>query len=216
MGPVSAASSFSSGVDCRALGSFFAGAMAVDGLAGGYGGNDAVSGRGLRKLGLGFEGSSPHWTAAFQRTKSWRRWMVLALALAALAARGSRDRFGSCDGGQSEAGLGEGGGWRAQHGWAETGQTRDVVSAQRRGGRASEEGRLGQRRMSWSREMLHGICRPAAQSRAPFTGGRCQRKRTPHASATRLGLGPSCRPRHLPPVCERSFPAFDSATRPNG
>lgn len=110
--------------------------------------NDAVSGRAIRSRGRSGRGSSPHWTAAFRRTKSWRRWVVLARRCAALAARGSRVRFGCCDGVDRQAGRGEGGRGRAQHGWAEVEQTRDVsmrnhLTAER-SAREDEEGRLGQ------------------------------------------------------------------------
>lgn len=86
------------------------------------------------------EERSPHWSAACQRTSSWRRWMVLARWCAALAARGSRFRLGSGEEVYAAAGLGEDGVRRRQHGRGKRETRGDTQAAHGERAREGEEG----------------------------------------------------------------------------
>ena len=160
MGLVSAASSFSSGVGCGALGSFFVGATAVDGLAGGC---DAVSETQR-------QGSGGGALTALERSLP-KNELMAALDGAGAVVRcarcsgqqvPSRERRGSICGGRAGRGRGQ-----ASAAWA--GQTRDAWRYAGSARRESAGGRGGAwgSSVSWTSTpaLRHSALLPAASQR---------------------------------------------------
>lgn len=181
MGLVSAASSFSSGVGCGALGSFFAGATAVDGLAGGC---DAD---GQREAASGMEAAGGGGLTALERSLLKNELMATVGGAGAvvLCARCSgplgpfRERRGRICGGR--AGRGRVQAWAA---WAGAdGQTRDAwrCASNARRERAREGGGAWGSSVSWTSTpaLRHSALLPAASANV-------RRNASLRASATHL------------------------------